>query len=484
MRLATEPVCAEHDAPGEILRVWLDERPDITLTKGPRGGGKSHLRAFATHYNSLVYPKLGTRVLGGSLAQSEQIYNSLRTYDSLSHEMNAFDRFTKTQATYCNGSEVKILAASQTSVRGPHVQELCLDEVDEIDPDLRESSLGMCMALNGVSGSVCMTSTEHRIAGPMAELIKKGKEGAFPVFTFCAFEVLERCPPIRSGKNLEHCPECPLVQWCHSDMAMSCGIPKAKRANGHYAIDSLIQKVRFLSPRVFESDYLCLQPRAAGVWFTRYDDLKHVAVAAECDPYLPVHIAIDCGVMTGAVFFQVRRTGGRASINVFGDYLSSDRTAELDAVEIKGLYERLTGKEFDRRDVRVSVDSSGGAKNPVGITVITIYQNAGLIGKGGLEHWPKYPGSVNNSLDLVDSFVQSADGNVWLTIHPRCTHLKDAFKSYVRKKVDGQYLDEPEDPQHPHEDMIDALRGGIATEFPEALRHPPLMQRRDARSVF
>ena len=109
---------------------------------------------------------------------------------------------------------------------------------------------------------------------------RRGRSGAFPVDTYCVFEVLERCPEERSGPNLENCPECPLVPWCHSDRdAHPSGLPKAKRSAGHYTIDSLIQKVKAVSLRVFESDYLCLRPRAAGVWFTMFDEASHVTEA-------------------------------------------------------------------------------------------------------------------------------------------------------------------------------------------------------------
>ena len=55
-----------------------------------------------------------------------------------------------------------------------------------------------------------------------------------------------------------------------------------------------------------------------------------------------------------------------------------------------------------------------------------------------------------------------------LLIHPRCTKLKAAFQNYRRKRTGrGDWLDEPEDPQHPHEDLIDALRGGVRDRFPD-----------------
>ena len=66
----------------------------------------------------------------------------------------------------------------------------------------------------------------------------------------------------------------------------------------------------------------------------------------------------------------------------------------------------------------------------------------------------------------------SADGSVNLTIHPRCRRLITAFQCYARARRSGQWMDYAEDPQHPHEDLIDPLAGGLKVEFPEG-RTPP-----------
>jgi hypothetical protein len=98
------------------------------------------------------------------------------------------------------------------------------------------------------------------------------------------------------------------VAWCHSDRDRHpSGLPKAKRSSGHYTIDALIQKTAAVSERVFKSDYLCQGPQIKGAWFGQFDPEQNVAGWAEFDPALPVHVSIDSGVWTGAVFFQVRR---------------------------------------------------------------------------------------------------------------------------------------------------------------------------------
>jgi hypothetical protein len=252
-----------------------------------------------------------------------------------------------------------------------------------------------------------------------------------------------------------------LVPWCHDTPD---GVPKAKRSAGHYAIESLIQKTRGVSARVFESDYLCKGPKAAGVWFPNFDVTKHVSAAAEYDPRYEVHCSVDSGVFTGGVFLQVRGRGTEsARVTVFADYLSeavpggagvvAGRVLEVGRTHCNGTLDRVT------------TDDAGGARNPVGPSVLELYRAAGLSGRWGLECWPKGAGSVADTLSLLDSFLTAADGSVWLTIHPRCVHLIRALQNYRRAKRGGQWQDYPEQ-VHPHEDLVDPLRGALQIEFP------------------
>lgn len=433
----------------DFLEAWCFDAPSLSLVLGSRGAGKSYLSALHTHLESIRYPRLGTRILGGSMAQSEQIYNALRGF-SIGPEL--MTRLTKQQAEYRTGSHVAILAATATSVRGPHVARLKLDEVDEIDADIRDAALGMSMERDGISAAVMMTSTWHNVGGPMGGLIEKAKGGDFPLYTFCVFDILERCPDERSGPGLENCPACPIVRWCHADRdERPSGLPKAKRSRGHYAIDSLVQKTRIVSDRVFEADYLCSGPKAAGLWFPEFSEDRHVSDVAEYDPALPAYLAVDSGVFTGAVWYQVSGTPLAPVVTVFADYLGVERSAESNARAILEV-----GRERCNGQVAHGwTDPAGGARNPIGPSVLQEYARVGL----HLRPWPVT--SVADSLNAVEGLVNPADGRPRLRVHPRCVETIRAFRSYRRAKTGGQWRDWPLDPQHSAEDMIDALRGGV-----------------------
>ena len=471
VNLAPDAVCEGHHAPLDTVEAMVFDRPPLLLQLGPRGGGKSYGAAFATHLNSERYPGHRTMILGGSEAQSRQIYHALGEFrDCPSFDHRPIARFGTESCTYQNGSTVEYIAASDRSARGPHVPTLRLDEVDAIDPDIRESAFGMCMRMDDVPGSITMTSTWHIPGGPMSKLMERAEHGDFPLHKFCIFEVLEHCPDSRSGPDLGRCGECPLVRWCHADRDTHGGLPRAKRSAGHYSIDSLIQKVKGLSERVFESDFLCSGPKSEGAWFTQFSD-ANISESAEYDPFLPYWISVDSGVVTGAVLAQFREAVGNRppSMTVFGEYLADGTPAEIVAAAIDLEARGRCGGHAHRR---VCTDHAGGARNPVGPPVIEEYRRAGLTGDYGLETWVNPPGSVIPQLTTVEGLVRSADGTIGLHIHPRCKHLIAAMRAYRRATIRGQILDHPADPQHPAEDMVDALRGVVSIVLPEGRQVP------------
>jgi hypothetical protein len=266
------------------------------------------------------------------------------------------------------------------------------------------------------------------------------------------------------------CPECPIRPYCHEDVGgFGRGVPKAKRSAGHYKINTLIQKTKGVSPRVFNSDYLCKGPSVAGLWFQEFDAEpggRHVREAdAEYVPGLPVHLAIDPGVHTGAVFFQVAGATGRwgptKRVRAFADYYSENVSPERVARDLVAIAAARCGGAVHH----AYMDPAGDARSGFGAGVTILAEYA----RGGLNHvrkWPKPKGSVQEGLTLVEALLGTAAGDVGLVIHPRCRDLVVALQNFRRKRRENQWLDEPEDPQHPHEDLVEALRGGLRMAFP------------------
>ena len=96
---------------------------------------------------------------------------------------------------------------------------------------------------------------------------------------------------------------------------------------------------------------------------------------------------------------------------------------------------------------------------------------AGLRPEGPGPKWP-----LHRVLDGLDQLEVLLDQGC-LLLHPRCVHLKAAFQNYTRRRsAGGDWLDEP--PQdHPHEDLMDALRGGVRDRFPEGRIEQPNLRK-------
>jgi hypothetical protein len=99
----------------------------------------------------------------------------------------------------------------------------------------------------------------------------------------------------------------------------------------------------------------------------------------------------------------------------------------------------------------------------IGSSALAEYARGNLT---GFRKWSKERGSVQEGLLLIEGLLGAAGGHVALKIHPRCKRLAQAIQNFRRKKIGATFADEPEDPQHPHEDMVEALRGGLRMVFP------------------
>ncbi len=213
-----------------------------------------------------------------------------------------------------------------------------------------------------------------------------------------------------------------------------------------------------------------------GVWFTGFDPARHVSVAAEFHPGYAVRCAIDAGTSrhTAAVFYQVRSDPGsdRPRITVFADYHAVDVMSQKNAHAIKALADGLPC--YGRIDL-VRIDPAAMARSSVGPAAYSEYEL--VFGKRALARWPHH--KVLDGLDTIEVLLDN--GN--LTIHPRCTRLKDAFRNYCRQRRGGDWLDFPAD-GHPEEDLMDALRGGIRDAMPEGGVVMPEFRRMHASRLF
>jgi hypothetical protein len=210
-----------------------------------------------------------------------------------------------------------------------------------------------------------------------------------------------------------------------------------------------------------------------GAWFAGFDPAKHVTEKAEYDPRLPVHLAIDAGTSrtTAAVWFQVLQTGPHHHrVTVFADYVRIDTYSEVNAKAIKAMGESLPCR--GRIDT-VVIDPASSARSSLGPAAYGEYER--IFSRGFSR---AVGGLIIDGLDQIELLLET--GN--LLFHPRCVHAKASFQNYARARRGGEWLDEPASPQSPHEDVMDALRYGVRSRFPEGRPQPSTMRTIHARS--
>lgn len=204
-----------------------------------------------------------------------------------------------------------------------------------------------------------------------------------------------------------------------------------------------------------------------GAWFATFDPARHVSIEAEYHPAFPVRLAIDCGTSqhTGAVWLQVRQLDQhRWRVTVFKDFLSSGAYSAKNALAIK---EHNHAEPNGGRLELVRLDPASRQNTGIGPAAYNEY--AQVFGKL-LDKWPSH--GVVDGLEFMEMLLETG----CLIIHPRCKHLIAAMKDYKRKVSHGVVINYPADNQSPHEDMMDALRGGIRDRFPEGREGETLLR--------
>jgi hypothetical protein len=124
----------------------------------------------------------------------------------------------------------------------------------------------------------------------------------------------------------------------------------------------------------------------------------------------------------------------------------------------------------------VRLDPASTARTGIGPAAYGEFER--VFGRSVLGRWPIH--RVTDGLDQVETLLDAG----CLVIHPRCVLLKAAFQNYARASRGGEWLDAPADPQHPHEDLIDALRGGIRDRFPEGRVGQPRLRSVHAAGLY
>lgn len=279
-KIATKVNCGKnHNSQFEFLSDVLLDRVKDFIVWANRSGSKSYMAGLITWFRSSSRKLFETCILGGSESQSEKSYKAINDFwriSGLIEDLLQRDpMITKTE--WLNGSLVSILTASQRSVRGPHPQNLILDEIDEMDWDIYEAALSQPQSRYGIGSSLGIFSTNHNVGGTMEKALEKG---GFKLYKYCVWECLQSCRDY-------NCSTCKLASICPGQ--------QMKEADGYYWIEDFIKKLRQLSWVALQREWLCEKVgRSDLVYQNEFDeDIHFVNVAFNPDKH--IILSIDWG---------------------------------------------------------------------------------------------------------------------------------------------------------------------------------------------
>jgi hypothetical protein len=184
-------VCPQHSTPWQaFVDAYFSSTP-VVVWKASRGfGGKSFLLSLLSDVEALTL-NAEVNLLGGSGQQSKRVLESIAAM----HRMKNYPREKildeQTHITYYEGgAKLTALMASQTSVRGPHPQRLNLDEVDEMDLDIFNASLGQPMSKGDAMAGITASSTHQNADGTMTEILRRAAARGWRVHEWCYKETM------------------------------------------------------------------------------------------------------------------------------------------------------------------------------------------------------------------------------------------------------------------------------------------------------
>lgn len=464
LRLPRKRFCPGHVAPAEYVEASFFQTHGDLVVWANRGGGKTELGSVTTHLDSIFRPGCQTRILGGSLQQSERMYEYLGAKWHPTFSDYLADEPRSRRTVLRNGSSIEILTQSERSVRGQRVQRVKCDEVDEFDPEVWRAVQFVTQSRGDMRASVEAFSTMHHPYGLMSRVVDAARNvaGDAPgtpsaheasddrsrseirgtpeagaeapagpaLMTWCLWETIERCTSDRS------CSRCPLSEDCRG---------RARQAEGFLRIDDAVAQMRRSGREAWESEMLCLRPRRENLVFPRFSRRLHVRPGA-FDSRWPVYRSLDFGFANPFVCLWARAEGDAADslrLHILDEYVQAQRTVgEHAAVLLSRPWPvRATFCDPAGRQ-RGDVTGSGACHELARHGILTRSCSSGIM----------------EGVDLVRSLLAPALGEPRLAVDPRCVHLIRALECYHYPS--GRRSDAAELPEKDgtHDHLVDALR--------------------------
>jgi len=441
IKIPAKRMCANHNSPLDYLAFSFLGAKKVEYSPwrncvvwANRGGGKTQLGAIASLLEGIFLPCCQVRILGGSEDQSQRMYQYLRAALERDFSHEVLGAITSKGCRFVNGSAVQVLAQSDRSVRGHHVQRLRCDEVELFEPDIWQAAQFITQSRDGIPAQLEALSTMHRPLGLMHDIIGSADQNSMRLFRWCLWEVIEACRD-------RVCSRCPLWQDCRG---------RAKLADGYYLIDDAIDQKRRSSEYAWKSEMLCQEPAREDLVFAEFDPARHVRnVSYNAD--LPLYRSIDFGFSNplACLFIQVDSDD---CVYVVDEHLKSRTTLAEHARLIKQRYPYPVEATY--------CDPAGRQKHEITGTAAT--QELAALGIPTRSRASR----ILDGLELIRSFLAPAVGPARLIVSAKCEQLIRALQSLRFARLPNSRLSELPEKDGINDHVIDALRYFFVNRFP------------------
>lgn len=198
--------------------LWRQQTPDGKaarrfIIKGPRGGGKTKLMG-AIGFSRWLLKLRSIVAMGGSMTQAQNVYNyfSGHCYSQPSVIAALPEEPTMKETVSDKGNYFKAVPASQKQVRGPHPDDLAIDEACEAKDEIILAALPMVNS--SPDPFVLMTSTFHKIFGLFQETWDQADRFGWVRLSWDIFDVTQSFDPKvwTDPELLEQIPDLSIAQ--------------------------------------------------------------------------------------------------------------------------------------------------------------------------------------------------------------------------------------------------------------------------------
>jgi len=414
-----------------------------------RSGGKTLVASILAAMEYMFTDNLQARVLSGSEDQAKNLYQYWANWCyNIPLLKNRLESDVKKGETIVKGGKIEILAASEKRVRGPKIQRLYEDELDEIHPDIDASAAGMMASRPNLPACTRYMSTWHRPNGLMAKLVNESATNGVSVHKWNVFDIIAGCPEERH-ENGVGCLSCPLKNVCVGKMQetkpdSNIGIASTHKC-GLYQIDDVIKVYQKVGLQNWEAEYECKRPVVEGLVYPMFDAVIHGT--DKVPDYLTYYRCIDWGYRDFVCLWV--GMDKLENLYVLDTYKAQSGTVKQHAKFINAHKIKHVKDTF--------VDPAGRNKNDqTGKSSIQEIGEYGIKCRYTLSDRLR---NVQNGIQMVRAMLQPATGPAklhYLRTENNQTFVND-MQSYINRKVNDIYIDDPVKPQDA-DHITDSLR--------------------------